>query len=85
MLNSVLFSGDRWWYLADLAKALRKTPSSLQREMQALNEIGILSRRVEGRKVLFRANHQSKECAALRGIFEISRATGPEVQESRAE
>ena len=77
VLGSVLFSGERWWYLTDLAKSLGKSPSSLQREMQALNSLGILSRRTEGRKILFRANHQSKECAALRAIFEVPGTARP--------
>ena len=42
----------RWWYLTELANALGTSPSSLQREVDALASTGILEKRVDGRRTL---------------------------------
>jgi predicted nucleotidyltransferase len=45
----------RWWYMRELARHLRRTPSSLQRELASLVRGGILSQKREGKHVYFQA------------------------------
>jgi DNA-binding transcriptional ArsR family regulator len=72
LLRSMLKSADRQWYLSELAEALRKPPSSLQRELQSLVNAGVLKRQVVGRKVYFQANSGSPIFPSLRRIFDVS-------------
>jgi DNA-binding transcriptional ArsR family regulator len=60
---------ERWWYLSDLAKHLRRRPSSLQRPLAALVSAGILSRRKEGNRVYFRANPDCPFLPELQGLM----------------
>ena len=48
VLAATLMQPEKWWYLSELAADLGTRPSSLQRELAALVEIGILERRREG-------------------------------------
>ena len=77
LLSSMLESADRQWYLSELAEALRKPPSSLQRELQSLVNAGVLKRQVVGRKVYFQANSRSPIFPSLRRIFEVSAVDTP--------
>jgi predicted nucleotidyltransferase len=56
VLGAMLLHPQQTWYLSQLARHLRATPSHLHRELAALAEAGILSRRVEGRQTYFQAN-----------------------------
>jgi len=47
----------RWWYMRELARHLRLTPSSLQRELASLVRGGILVQKREGKHVYFQAAH----------------------------
>ncbi|HEV8660690.1 MAG TPA: winged helix-turn-helix domain-containing protein [Thermoanaerobaculia bacterium] len=58
----------RWWYLSELANALDTSPSSLQREVDALTSTGILEKRVDGRRTYYRAHAKSALFDELRGI-----------------
>lgn len=60
---------DRWWYLSDLAKHLGVSPSSLQREIAALTEAGILRRRRDGNRVYFQPDPECPFFAELQGIM----------------
>lgn len=71
LLGSLLSSADRQWYFAELAEALGKSPSSLQRELKSLVRIGLLNRRVIGKKVYFQANVRSPFFTVLRDVFAI--------------
>lgn len=51
ILAATLMHPDRWWFLADLGRHLGVPPSSLQREMESLVQVGILLRREEGKHV----------------------------------
>jgi predicted nucleotidyltransferase len=61
---------EKWWFLSELAGFLGTTPSSLQRELSALVDTGILERRREGTRVYFRAQKRSPIYRELRGIIE---------------
>ena len=56
ILAAVLLQPGHAWYLLELAGHLRLRPSSLQRELKALKEAGILKQRQEGRRVYYQAD-----------------------------
>jgi predicted nucleotidyltransferase len=62
---------DRWWYLSELAKFLRTSPSSLQRELKGLVAGGVL----EQRSPLF---------PELRGLLEKTAGLVPALREALA-
>jgi len=59
----------RWWYMRELARHLRVTPSSLQRELASLVRGGILLQRREGRHVYFRAATDLPVFEELQGLI----------------
>lgn len=81
VLAATLMQPERWWYLSELAEFLGTGPSSLQRELQALVEIGILERRREGTRAYFRAQKQSPIFRDLRSIFEKTAGIGPTLRQ----
>ncbi len=68
ILALTLLHPDRWWYLSDLAKHLRVPPSSLQRELAALSDAGVLRRRRDGNRVYVRANESCPFVPELTGL-----------------
>lgn len=73
LLQSFLTTVDRAWYFAELANALGKAPSSLQRELKSLVRVGLLDRRVKGRKVYFQVNAGSPYFVPLRDLFAVQK------------
>lgn len=69
VLATTLMHPDRWWFLADLARHIGVPPSSLQREMDALVEVGILLRRQEGKQVYFKPDPNCPILTELQGIM----------------
>ena len=69
VLTATVMHPERWWYLSDLARYLRVTPSSLQRELQSLVGAGILERRQEGRQVYYRPDPNCPILAELQSIL----------------
>ena len=59
----------RWWYMRELARHLRLTPSSLQRELASLVKGGILHQRREGKQVYFQAATESPIFEELHGLI----------------
>jgi uncharacterized protein len=59
----------RWWYMRELARHLRLTPSSLQRELASLVRGGILLQRREGKHVYFQAATDSPIFQELQGLI----------------
>jgi DNA-binding transcriptional ArsR family regulator len=53
VLAATLSDPEKWWYLSDLAKHLRVTPSTLQRELARLVEAGIFRSRRDGNRIYF--------------------------------
>jgi predicted nucleotidyltransferase len=58
ILGILLLQPDRWWYMSDLASHLKRPVSSLQRELTALTEVGILENKRDGNRVYYRADTQ---------------------------
>ncbi|HEV2990657.1 MAG TPA: hypothetical protein VG759_19630 [Candidatus Angelobacter sp.] len=80
ILAATLLQPDKWWYLSELANSLRTTPSSLQRELAALVQGGLLEQRRDGRRVYFRAESRSPIFRDLRNIFEKTVGLIPALQ-----
>ncbi len=69
LLAATVLQPGRWWYLSDLAKYLRRRPSSLQIPLAGLVSAGILSRRKEGNRVYFQANPDCPFLSDLQGLM----------------
>jgi predicted nucleotidyltransferase len=70
VLTATLTRPEKWWYLSELADFLHTRPSSLQRELVALVDGGILEQRRDGRRVYFKAETRSPVFRDLRRLFE---------------
>lgn len=80
LLAATLTRPDKWWYLSELAGFLHTRPSSLQRELTALVQSGILQQRRDGRRIYFRAERRSPIFRDLRSIFEKTVGFVPTLQ-----
>jgi predicted nucleotidyltransferase len=70
VLAATVTQPGKWWYLSELAAFLRTRPSSLQRELAALVQSGILQQRRDGRRTYFKAETHSPIFRDLHAIFE---------------
>ena len=70
LLAATLLRPDQWWYLSDMARHLAVPPSSLQRELVALVDAGILRRRPDGNRVYFQADPACPFLRELQGLLE---------------
>jgi len=80
VLAATLTQPEKWWFLSELAEFLGTTPSSLQRELSALVDAGILEQRREWTRVYLRAQKRSPIYRELRGIVEKTAGIIPIVQ-----
>lgn len=69
VLAATLLRPERSWYLLELARHLRVTPSSIQRELGLLVRSGILKRREDGNRVYFQADRNCPIFPDLRRIL----------------
>lgn len=69
VLAATLTQPEKWWYLSELAQFLGTSPSSLQRELKALVDGGILETRREGTRAYFKADTRSPVFPELRGLI----------------
>ena len=69
VLGAMLLHPRKSWYLSQLARELGAAPSHLHRELGALVEAGILTRRVEGRETYFTANADCPFTPELTGLL----------------
>jgi len=69
LLRTTLRHPDRWAYLSELARELRTTASSLQRELHALVSAGIFEQRRDMTKIYFRARRASPIFNELTRMF----------------
>src|SRR5712692_4566541 len=69
ILAATLMQPDRWWYLSDLAHNLGVRPSSLQRELAALVEAGVLRRKSDGNRVYFQPEPDCPLLPELTGLM----------------
>lgn len=70
VLSATLLQSERWWFMTELARQLGVTPSSLQRELEALVGSGILLRRQDGRRTFYKANTESPVFPEMKGLIE---------------
>ena len=61
---------EKWWFLSELAQFLGTSPSSLQRELKALVDGGIIETRREGTRAYFKADTESPVFSELRGLID---------------
>ena len=69
ILAAMLPQPARSWYLADLALHLGVPSSSLQRELKALVDAGILTRRRDGNRVYFQPDSDCPFMPELQGLI----------------
>ena len=69
ILSTLLLDSDRAWYLSDLANHHHLTPSSLQRELASLVEVGILTSYRDGNRAYFKADAECPVFRELQGFF----------------
>ena len=70
VLAATLLQPGKWWYLSEIADHIGTRVSSLQREVEALVQAGILERRVDGRRTYVKANENSPIFPELHGLME---------------
>src|SRR5437016_12963518 len=69
ILAALLVQPEKIWYVSELARRMGVPSSSLQRELHALSDAGILKTHRQGRMAYFQANAQSPVFADLRGLL----------------
>ena len=69
VLGAIVLQPKREWYLSDLAAHLGVTPSSLQRTLSKLTDVGILLQRPSGNRVYYRADPECPILDELTGIL----------------
>ncbi len=70
VLATTFLQPGKWWYISEIAVHIGTRVSSLQREVEALVQAGILERRVDGRRTYVKANENSPIFPELRGLME---------------
>jgi DNA-binding transcriptional ArsR family regulator len=70
VLTALFLRPEKSWYLSELASSLGTGPSSLQREIDALVHVGILEKRIDGRRSYIKANEESPIFPEIRGLIE---------------
>jgi predicted nucleotidyltransferase len=69
ILAATLLEPEKWWYLSELASHLGTSPSSLQRELGALTQSGLLEHRQDGRRTYYKTNTASPVFSELHKLF----------------
>jgi DNA-binding transcriptional ArsR family regulator len=69
ILAAMLVRPDKAWYVSELARRMGVPSSSLQRELHALANAGILKTNRQGRMVYYQANADSPLYPDLRGLL----------------
>jgi DNA-binding transcriptional ArsR family regulator len=69
ILAATLVRPDKAWYVSELARRMGVPSSSLQRELHALANAGILKTNRQGRMVYYQANADSPLYPDLRGLL----------------
>ncbi len=82
ILTTLFLRPEKSWYLSELASSLGTGPSSLQREVDALVRVGILEKRIDGRRSYIKPNRNSPIFPELRGLIEKTNGVVPMLQEA---
>ena len=68
LLRPTILQPDKRWYFRELARQLHLQPSSIQRDLAALTEAGILERHYDGNRVYYQAQ---RECPIFPELEQI--------------
>ncbi len=82
VLAATLTQPEKWWYLSELAQFLQTTPSSLQRELKALVDVGVLQQRREGTRAYVKPDTRSPLFPELRSLIEKTAGLVPTLQQA---
>jgi predicted nucleotidyltransferase len=82
ILAATLGRPEKQWYLSELSTFLHTQPSSLQREVDALSNAGILEQWRDGRRVYLRPDAQSPVFSDLKSLFDKTTGLIPVLQQA---
>ena len=68
LLAATILQPDKKWYFRELARQLHMQPSSIQRDLSALTEAGLLERHHDGNRVYYQAQ---RECPIFPELEQI--------------
>ncbi len=77
ILAATLARPEKRWYLSELSAFLKTQPSSLQREINALKDAGILEEWRDGRRVYLKPDTRSPVFLDLKGLFDKTEGAIP--------
>ena len=80
VLSATFLRPEKSWYLSELAAHLGTRPSSLQRDVDSLVRVGILEKRLDGRRSYIRANPDSPIFPELHSLIEKTSGIVPMLQ-----
>ena len=69
ILGILLLRTEREWYRSELARQLRTSPSSLQRPLRRLTDIGVIETRKDGNRLYYRADTDNPVFPELQGLL----------------
>ena len=82
LLTATILQPDKRWYFRELARHLHLRPSSIQRDLTAFTEAGLLERHEDGNRVYYQAHRQCPIFLELEqiliktvGLIEVFRET----------
>jgi predicted nucleotidyltransferase len=82
ILAATFLRPGKSWYLSELATHLGTRSSSLQRDIDSLVRVGILEKRVDGRRSYIKANEESPIFPEIRGLIEKTSGIAPLLREA---
>src|SRR5438876_12220182 len=69
LLTATILQPDKRWYFRELARQLQLQPSSIQRDLTAFTEAGLLERHQDGNRVYYQARRESPIFQELQQIL----------------
>ncbi|MBI5709415.1 MAG: hypothetical protein HZC42_03805 [Candidatus Eisenbacteria bacterium] len=69
ILAATVMQPERWWYASQLARHLKVSKTSLQRELVNLAQAGVLRKRTEGKQVYYQADSDCPFLPELQGLM----------------
>jgi hypothetical protein len=85
IVTTLFLRPEKAWYLSELAASIGTRPSSLQREIDTMVHVGILEKRVDGRRAYIKANEDSPIFPELRGLVEKTSGIVPALRDVLAD
>jgi predicted transcriptional regulator with HTH domain len=69
ILRMLMFNPGRQYYLRELARKIKTTPTYVKKEIENLQELGLVQKRKKGNLTLFRINEDSLIFNELKELF----------------